>query len=145
MRLGSQGRLRTRSFVGALISLSVLLGAAWAEQPARNTITGLEVKEAAEVTRVIVHGDAKPTFTVFKLNDPARVFIDLSNADISALKAPVLVDNGVIERITPLQFQDKVVHVARLIVTLEQDARYAVKTQGHSLVIELDAAKRTAN
>ena len=117
---------------------------AQAEQTS-NRLTRVEVRETSSATEIVVEGDRKPTFTVFKLSDPTRLFVDVSNADIRAVRTPIDVDNGVISQITALQFDDDLVSIGRLVIGLEVDALYSVKAVGNSLVITVDASQRKAS
>ena len=69
-----------------------------------NALSDLRVRETSNATEIVVSGTAPPTFTVFKLADPARLFIDISNADTARLKTPVDIGNGVVGEVTALQF-----------------------------------------
>jgi type IV pilus assembly protein PilQ len=127
-----------------LLGLSLGLGAVAHAQGDKvlNALTRVEVRESEAATEIIVDGDRPPTFTVFKLSDPIRLFVDVSNADISKVDSPIEVDNGVISQITALQFDDDVVSVGRLIIGLEADALYSVKAEGNALRITVDASQR---
>lgn len=111
-------------------------------QPSVNRLARVHVRETAEATEIIVEGDQKPTFTVFKLNDPPRLFVDLSNADIGTLGAPMDVDNGVINQVAVMQFDDDVVRIGRLVIGLEVDALYSVRAEGSQLIISIDGSQR---
>ena len=97
-------------------TLGVFALAAHADEQAQNRLTGVEVRETDSATEIVVSGSRPPTFTVFKLSDPTRLFVDVSNADASAITEPIEVDNGVIAQITALQFSDDVARVGRIIV-----------------------------
>lgn len=126
-----------------LFAVCLLAGApAWAQQPL-NRLTSVQVEEGDETSRIIVKGEQAPTFTVFKLTDPARLFVDISNADLSAIQSPIAVNNGVIGEITTQQYADDVASVSRLIVSLQADVPYQVKAQGNDLIVTIDASKRT--
>lgn len=126
-----------------LLAVCLLAGApSWAQQPL-NRLASVQVEEGDDTSRIVVKGDQAPTFTVFKLSDPVRLFVDISNADLSAIQSPIAVNNGVIGEITTLQFSDDVASVARLIVGLQADVPYTVKAQGNNLVVTVDASKRT--
>ncbi len=130
--------------LGVLFLVALMLPGlnARAEKPPKNRLTHLEVQESKTHTQIFLRGTAPPSFTVFKLRDPIRIYIDISNADISGLSEPVEVENGVIEQLTPLQFRDEVAHVARLIISLQKDVPYSVRALGNSLKIQVDASKR---
>ena len=142
MRLDFEMRPTLRSLL--LLAVGLLAGStAWAQDPL-NRLTSVQVEEGDDTTQIVVKGGKVPAFTVFKLTDPVRLFIDVSSADLSAIQTPIEVNNGVIGEITTLQFTDDVATVARLIVGLQADAPYSVKASGNDLVVTIDASKRTA-
>ncbi len=127
----------------AVVAVSLCAaGAAIAQDQPLNRLSGLQVKETDKATEIRVKGSAAPTFTVFKLSDPTRLFVDISNADASALPTPVSVGNGVISKVSTLQFNDATVAVGRIVVGLETDALYSVRARGRSLLIKIDASQR---
>ena len=107
---------------GALLMIIGMVFSANADEQQINRLDSLTVTETATTTEVVLSGSAPPTFTVFKLTGPTRLFIDVSNADISAVKGPFEVENGVISQITPLQFSDDLVRIGRIVIGLETDA-----------------------
>jgi type IV pilus assembly protein PilQ len=142
VRLDFEMRPTLRSLF--FLAVGLLAGSpAWAQDPL-NRLSSVKVEEGDDTTRIVVKGEKVPAFTVFKLSDPVRLFIDVSSADLSAIQTPIEVNNGVIGEITTLQFTDDVATVARLIVGLKTDAPYSVKARGNDLVVTIDAAKRTA-
>lgn len=128
----------------SLLAVGLLAGSPALAQDPLNRLTRVQVEEGDDTTRIVVKGEKVPAFTVFKLSDPVRLFIDVSSADLSAIQTPIEVNNGVIGEITTLQFTDDVATVARLIVGLQTDAPYSVKASGNDLVVTIDASKRTA-
>ncbi len=115
---------------------------AHAEDSERNHLQRVDVREGDRATEISVVGTQPPTFTVFKLSAPIRLFIDISNADASQLSGPIDIENGVVSQITPLQFNDKLVSIGRLIVSLNKDALYSVKAVGNELIVKVDATER---
>lgn len=138
---------RSHSVADGLLIFAALCasaGVAWAAEgdEALNQISGVEVRETDAATEIVVRCTETPTFTVFKLTDPIRLFVDVSNADASRVTDPLVVENGVVGEVSTLQYQDDLVNVARVIVTLDQNALYAVKAEGSRLVITVDASNR---
>lgn len=108
----------------------------------QNGLSGLRIRETEAATEILVTGSTAPTFTVFKLSDPTRLFIDVSNADTTRLQTPLEVGNGVVGDVTALQFNESGARVGRIIVGLEVDALYKVSTVGNDLVVTVDASQR---
>ncbi|MEZ4266171.1 MAG: type IV pilus secretin PilQ [Myxococcota bacterium] len=111
---------------------------------AANAIQRIQVREASDQTVVEIESQAKPTFTVFKLADPPRLFVDVVGADVSALEATMNVSNGVIGRIHALQYNGDVGEVGRIVIEFEQNAAYDIKTVGSTIRLMVDGTQRTA-
>src|SRR5712664_3871547 len=72
---------------GAALAAMLAVAAPAALAAAPNRVASVEV----DGPRVIVHGSARPDFTVFRLADPARLVVDLASADVTQAKAPAAV------------------------------------------------------
>ena len=107
-----------------------------------NRLTRLDIQETDAATRIVVEGSAPPTFTVYKLTEPARLFIDVSNAVVEGLEDPVEVENGVVTTVSVMQFTDELVSVGRIVVGLEIDALYTVEAEDDRVVVSVDASQR---
>ncbi|MSP72222.1 MAG: AMIN domain-containing protein, partial [Myxococcales bacterium] len=143
----------TRRLAPGTIGLRALLGClpvvgvvgperASAEEKVQNRLTRLAVRESETATEIVISGSVAPTFAVFKLSDPIRLFVDISNADTQALESPIDLDNGVVGEVSALQFQDSQARVGRIIIGLQLDALYTVRAQGNDLVVTIDATQR---
>ncbi len=123
----------------AAAALVALLSAgrdARAAAVAVNKIAAVEVASAGEgETRVYIRGSARPTFTVFKLAEPARVVVDIAGADVTSVSAPLEVKKGGVLGITTAQFDEGARRVARVVVALDGDVRYDVSASGTDLVV----------
>jgi type IV pilus assembly protein PilQ len=134
--------LGKRLALAALLAAMTPLPAAAGEPAVTNRLGQLAVRETDSATEIVVTGSGAPTFTVFKLSDPVRLFIDVSNADTTSIDGPVEIDNGVVGEVTALQFNDSQAQVGRIVVGLEVDALYKVQAQGNQLVVTVDASQR---
>ena len=70
---------------------------------------------------------ASPRYTVVKLDDPPRVVIDVINADISALDAPLEPLEGPISQLSALSIKGRTHHIGRLLFTLNKPYEHHVK------------------
>ena len=118
---------------------------------ANNEVRAVTFTEDAGTTLVHVRGEQTPTFTVYKLERPSRVVIDLPQARLSESlrgheSASVLTPNTwAVSTIAAQQLDDG---GTRVIVSLARPGRYDVKTDGNEVVIMVmprDAAPKTAN
>ncbi|MFU8803103.1 MAG: AMIN domain-containing protein, partial [Bradymonadaceae bacterium] len=137
----------------SMTMLCVLLGLslpAWAQSgdapgaTQLNTVDTLDVVEREDGTYIRLTGSQVPTFSVFKLNDPLRLFVDISNSDIAKQTLTEDVHNGVISRVALIEFEDSFQSVARLIIGFDQAAHYDVRTEGNDVVVFVDGANRRA-
>ncbi len=109
--------------------------------------------DAAGTTRVHVRGAQTPTFTVYKLERPSRVVIDVPQARLAdALRghegASVFTPSTWAVSTIAAQQIDDGGQMVRVIVALARPARYDVKTEGNELVVMVtarDAAPKTAS
>jgi type IV pilus assembly protein PilQ len=129
----------------------IAMGTSSQRAEANNEVRAVTFTEDAGTTLVHVRGEQTPTFTVYKLERPSRVVIDMPQARLSeALRghesASVLTPNTwAVSTIAAQQLDDG---GTRVIVSLARPGRYDVKTEGNEVVIMVmprDAAPKTAN
>jgi type IV pilus assembly protein PilQ len=106
----------------------------------KNEIRAVTFDEDSGTTRVHVRGAQTPTFTVYKLERPSRVVIDVPQARLAeALRghegAAVLAANTWAVSTVAAQQLDDGGLVTRVIVTLARPGRYDVKTEGNEVVV----------
>ena len=133
-------------FAGPLVLLVLVVPAVVTSQDAgSNSITGIKVSEEATETVVTITASRTPTFSVFKLDDPVRLFVDVNQGEVSKVAEPIVVDNGILDQVGTLQFKSSGVPMGRIIIGLRQDVPYDVKTVGNGIVVHIDAAGRRAS
>jgi hypothetical protein len=129
----------------------IAMGTSSQRAEANNEVRAVTFTEDAGTTLVHVRGEQTPTFTVYKLERPSRVVIDMPQARLSeALRghesASILTPNTwAVSTIAAQQLDDG---GTRVIVSLARPGRYDVKTEGNEVVIMVmprDAAPKTAN
>src|SRR5467141_1631546 len=122
---------------GAALAAMLAVAAPAALAAAPNRVGSVEV----DGPRVVVHGSARPDFTVFKLSDPARLVVDLASADVTGAKAPAAVHKDGIAGVSVAQFDEGESRVGRVVVALEGDSKYDVAARGNDLVVTLSPAE----
>ncbi len=133
--------LPKRSLLLAL-GLATLAAAPAYAGSAPNRVQRITVTEGATKTTVDVVATRRPTFTVFKLGNPTRLFVDIVDADLSQVAPKMMVRNGVIDTITTSADVTGGRSVGRVVIRFDRDASYDVKTVGHTLRVEIDGAAR---
>ncbi|MEZ4461888.1 MAG: AMIN domain-containing protein [bacterium] len=107
-----------------------------------NAVGAFKIEEQKDGTLVRIGGTSVPTFSVFKLNDPPRLFIDISNSELQDDVQTVKVNNGVISQVAMLEFKDNIQSVTRVIIGFDSPAHYDVRTEGRDVVVFVDGANR---
>ena len=137
----------TRARAAVLLVALILVRPAFLQGGDRgaNRIHKITYSEEADETVIKVTADETPTFSVFKLDDPVRLFVDVSRGETGPVSNPIVVDNGVIDQIGTLQFMSGGVPVGRVIIGLRDNAPYDVSSQGNQIVIRVDGQGRRAS
>ncbi|MFT3706787.1 MAG: type IV pilus secretin PilQ [Archangium sp.] len=110
-----------------------LASSAWAG----NSLSDVQVAPTANGVDITVSCDSPPVFNVFRLKDPDRLVVDVSNATVDAIKGhhdgagPVI---GVVAS----QFADDKATVGRLLLGLSNAKRYDVKALDKKLIISIE-------
>jgi hypothetical protein len=105
----------------------------------------ITVVETDTNTEIRVQGSEIPTYSVYTIRSPDRVFVDVSNASAVAEPLSLAVDNGVIDSVQVGPFQDGQSSLSRIVVTLESAAYFDVTSDGNTIVILVDGAERNLN
>jgi type IV pilus assembly protein PilQ len=121
--------------------LAVLIGCALALAPARgaepNAIRAVEVSDRDGAVELAIQGSRAPSYTVFKLQDPPRLVVDLADADVSAVASPVPVGRGGVVSVSAAQYRDERTSVGRIVVALEGPRAYEVMPRGDGVVVRV--------
>lgn len=88
---------------------------------------------------VRIHTDGKPQYTVFRLNEPMRVVLDIAGGDVSLVRAPLHVEDGIVGHVAVRQYQAEAAPIGRVIVSFEVDAGYDVRADGADIVLHAQA------
>ena len=140
-----------RIAIAAVVALASTMVAPLAHADGKNEIRAVTFDESSGTTNVHVRGADTPTFTVYKLERPSRVVVDIPQARLSdAMRghdsAAVFTPNTwAVSAIAAQQLDDNAV---RVVVTMARPGRYDVKTVGNEVVVMVmprDAAPKTAN
>lgn len=107
-----------------------------------NKISGVDIDQRDGKTFIRVKGAGEPTYSVFKLHSPLRLFVDISNSQLAegVRRAPVSIQNGTINQIALLDFADNVQQITRVIIGFDVKAAYDVQTKGDDIIIVIDSA-----
>ncbi|HET9597322.1 MAG TPA: type IV pilus secretin PilQ [Anaeromyxobacteraceae bacterium] len=111
--------------------------------PAANKVQAIGVSDAAGgAVELEIRGERAPSYTVFKLQDPPRLVVDLAGADVSGVSGPVAVGRAGVREVSTAQYSDEKTSVGRVIVALESSAaRYEVAPRGQAVVVKVTAGE----
>ncbi len=119
----------------------ILMGAAAVASPARaadaNAIQAIDVTEQGGAVELAIRGSRPPSYTVFKLQDPPRLVVDLAGADVTGVASPVQVGKGGVLAVSTAQYKDERSTVGRVIVALDGARRYEVRESGDAVVVRV--------
>jgi type IV pilus assembly protein PilQ len=121
----------------AALALVATVPAQAADRPTHK-VERVDVQGDDRVATVLVRGWHEPTFSVFRLDDPARVVVDLKDGDVSGVvKVGVIAGRGPIVSVTARQFDDPQASVGRLYIAVKDGAKYDVAVSGNDLSISV--------
>ncbi|HZZ85688.1 MAG TPA: type IV pilus secretin PilQ [Anaeromyxobacteraceae bacterium] len=129
--------------LACLTSLVLAAGSARAAG-APNAIRAIDVADRAGAVEIDIRGTRAPSYTVFKLQDPPRLVLDLAGADVSQLASPIAVGKDGVLAITTAQYKDEKSSVGRVVVALEQGARYEVGPRGDAVTVKVTRGEALA-
>ena len=137
----------SRRLLSALLAagvLSSLPAPARAAAPQANAVRAIDVADRDGSVEVEIRASRAPSYTVFKLQDPPRLVVDIAGGDVSSVHSPVQVSRGGVVAVSTAQYKDEKSAVGRVIVSLDPAARYEVTPRGESVVVRVQAAEVAA-
>ncbi len=121
-----------------LVMALVVPSLAWATNATGlNELKTVAVSPSGTGAEVVVEASREPVYTVFRLNDPDRLVIDVANA--SAGKAAGHHEGaGPVSGVVLSQFSDAKADVGRVMVGLDAASKYDVRAEGNRIVVKVD-------
>lgn len=120
-----------------LVAAALSVVAVVAVAAERNDLSSLRVTTSPTGAMIRVDANSPPVFTVFRLQEPDRLVVDVANAQRGALLGHY--DGvGPVSGVVVSQFADGKSQVARLLVGLDKASRYDVRAEGTTLVVTVD-------
>jgi type IV pilus assembly protein PilQ len=113
------------------------LAAASARAAEPNVIRAIDVAEKDGGLELAIQGTRAPSYTVFKLQDPPRLVVDLAGADVSKVASPLEVGKAGVIAVSTAQYKDERSAVGRVIVALDGTRRYEVTPRGDAVVVKV--------
>jgi type IV pilus secretin PilQ/predicted competence protein len=124
-----------------LVSLAAIASAASAQTgpPGASpptVIANVEIGRSGAQTDVRVLGDGQLSYQVARLHDPERLVLDFSGARLGMERNFLSSDAKPVRRVRLSQFRPD---VTRMVVDLNQNARYSVRKEGKNVIIAFTA------
>ncbi len=120
-----------------LLAVAGLMVPAFASAADMNVVGSVAVEESADETRILIEGTREPTFTVFKLEEPPRLVVDMSRTDVSGVDRLLEVNRGNVKAVITTSFENDGARMGRVMVVLEQDAQYDVRGRDEGVVVSV--------
>mgnify|MGYP000727984023 CR=1 FL=1 len=101
-----------------------------------NQVDGLSVEELDDGTTVLrLKGTSKPTFNVYRLDDPDRLVVDIAKSAKGSVVPHVPLDTWACGRVTVGGVSERGANLVRVVVELKREASYIVVPDGDALVV----------
>ncbi|MFT6397666.1 MAG: type IV pilus assembly protein PilQ [Bradymonadia bacterium] len=108
----------------------------------QDAVTGVQVTELDEATEIRIHAFDHPSYSVYRLRSPLRLFVDITGSLLDGDETVTDVENGVVSQVAMTQYEDELTSVTRIVIGFEQEALYNVESDGDDLVITIEGAAR---
>ncbi|MEW5739749.1 MAG: type IV pilus secretin PilQ [Myxococcota bacterium] len=128
--------MKTHTIKAALILTGLASAAAYAG-PSTNELKALTVTARGGGVDVKVACAQPPVFNVFRLNEPDRLIVDVTQGSVAAIKGHHE-GAGPVTGVVASQFSDERSEVGRLLLGLAGARKYDVKAVGNELLISIE-------
>jgi type IV pilus assembly protein PilQ len=122
------------------IVFGVVMGV-WLSAPAfaeTAQVRAIRVSEAGGDTAVVISASARPTFTTWKLEQPARVVVDLSGVRLGNVEVPMDAGTYAVGLVSASVSEDEGGGSrTRIVLTLRQASDYRVESRGTDIVVRI--------
>ena len=125
-------------FLAAVLGIAAL--AAWSTPASAETgrVRNIQVSEAAGNTAVVIASSARPTFTTWKLEQPARVVLELSGARLGNVDVPLDAGTYAVGLVSASVTEDDSAGPrTRIVLTLRQASDYQVEAKGNDITLRV--------
>ena len=119
----------------AVIGLAlVTVGAVAGDDAPTLKVSSLELEGEGHERQVRIETSGKAPFTVFRLNEPTRIVIDITGADVRMVMAPEW-DDPIVESVSTRQFSSNGMHVGRVMLSFGVDVEYRVQGDDSGITV----------
>jgi hypothetical protein len=105
-----------------------------------NVLYSVEVQtQTAGGSRVKMLGTKPMAPNIFKLTEPDRIVVDLTDTKVGNVSSEISVDDPSIQNIKVEQFDDSQSSLSRIEIVLKSPAEYQVESDGNGLALKIGA------
>ena len=108
-----------------------------------NAVSEIQVEGFDNERKIWIKTAQKPTFTVFRLNHPFRVVIDISGGDLSNIQASEFANDDVLTNVVLRQFNANGFTIGRVMLQFSQNVEYEVEGQGNAVLVAIKSGPST--
>ncbi len=136
MRIKSKAQILLSSLL-ILFFIGACAGAKPAPGGGANIIGNIDISDQDTATILTIEGSTPPVYTVYKMTNPLRIVVDLTNADVSALSNSMAINNGVINTIGVKTINQPGNNISRIDIGLDKLVDYNASVQGNNIVVNV--------
>jgi type IV pilus assembly protein PilQ len=125
-------------FLAAVLGAAMLATGASAAAAETARVRSIRVSEAGGDTAVVITASARPTFTTWKLEQPARVVVELSGARLGDVNVPLDAGTYAVGLVAASVTEDESAGPrTRIVLTLRQASDYRVESKGNEITLRV--------
>ena len=118
----------------------VIAAAPTVQLPKAKQVKTIAAEGAGDDVRIRIAGDGEFQYNAFRLDNPARLVVDLQGVRNVVKKPAVEVNSGAVERVRVGQFKAGAAPIARVVIDLSSKSEYVITPMGEHLEIAFGAA-----
>ncbi len=99
------------------------------------TVEKIRVSEEGGKSTIVITTSGKPTFTTWKLDRPARVVVDVTNARLGDVDVPFDANTFALGAVAASVSEDEGGSRTRVFLTLRRPGDYTVRATGHEIIV----------
>ncbi len=136
--------MRAKKFFGTLLILLLIAGCGGI-RPDLNRVTDFKVLRTHQGILMIIRGTRHPTYTVFRLENPPRIVVDIAYTDVGKLSRSYRIKDAIIKGVKIYQYGNNAANVARFELYLKTMKEYLPEVKDDTLYLFFPAGKLQEN
>lgn len=104
-----------------------------------NALRGISSTKSGATTKIFLQLESKPTFTVYRLERPQRIIVDLANTTVEGYEDPVDIDSWAVGQVAVARFTHTGSTITRVLIGFKRQSSYTVEAGENRVVITVTA------